>query len=191
VATSRRFFIVALLAAVACSQSGPRGGAMRASDRQAVADTIRKLMTNAYDLSKGDVVRRFMSLYPDSGQVVSAAVGTFTTSRDSLRRQVEAFWNGVGVLMQHPQWRWDSLVVDVLAPDAAAVTARYTVPHHTPDGAPHVIGGAWTSVGVNRGGRWQIVQEHLSDHPRPAAAALEAPMDSMPAVTPRPANPPR
>jgi hypothetical protein len=149
---------------------------MTASDSQAVADTIRTLMTNAYDLSKGDVVRRFMSLYPDSGRVVSASIGTFTTSRDSLQRQVEAFWNGVGVLMQHPEWRWDSLVVDVLAPDAAAVTARYTVPHHTPDGSPHVIGGAWTSVWVNRGGRWQIIQEHLSDLPRAAAEAIEATM---------------
>jgi hypothetical protein len=28
---------------------------------------------------------------------------------------------------------------------------------------PHVIGGAWTAVFANRGGRWAIVQEHFSD----------------------------
>jgi hypothetical protein len=32
---------------------------------------------------------------------------------------------------------------------------------------PHVIGGAWTAVFANRGGRWVIVQEHLSDAPTP------------------------
>ena len=59
--------------------------------------------------------------------------------------------------------------VDVLAPDAAAMTATYSIPHQTPAGAPHVIGGAWTSVWVRQRDRWVIIQEHLSD--RPAAAA--------------------
>jgi hypothetical protein len=27
----------------------------------------------------------------------------------------------------------------------------------------HVIGGAWTAVFQKRGGRWVIIQEHLSD----------------------------
>jgi hypothetical protein len=31
----------------------------------------------------------------------------------------------------------------------------------------HVIGGAWTAVFQKRGGRWVIIQEHLSDVPSP------------------------
>jgi hypothetical protein len=29
----------------------------------------------------------------------------------------------------------------------------------------HVIAGAWTAVFVNRGGKWVVIQEHLSDVP--------------------------
>ena len=29
------------------------------------------------------------------------------------------------------------------------------------------IGGAWTAAFVNRGGRWVVIQEHLSDAPQP------------------------
>jgi hypothetical protein len=57
------------------------------------------------------------------------------------------------------------MIVDVLAPDAAVMTATYRVPHLTPQGMPHVVAGAWTAVLVKRGGRWLIIQEHLSDAP--------------------------
>ena len=53
--------------------------------------------------------------------------------------------------------------VDVLAPDAAVMTSTYRVQHRTPMGMDHVIGGAWTAVFQKRGGRWVIIQEHLSD----------------------------
>jgi hypothetical protein len=67
--------------------------------------------------------------------------------------------------MQKPEWKWGAWAVDVLSRDAVAVTATYTVPHMTPQGTPHVIGGVWTSVWTRRNGRWEIVQEHLSDLP--------------------------
>jgi hypothetical protein len=53
--------------------------------------------------------------------------------------------------------------VGVLAPDAAVMTSTYRVPHLTPMGTNHVIGGARTAVFQKRGGRWVIIQEHLSD----------------------------
>jgi hypothetical protein len=59
------------------------------------------------------------------------------------------------------------LQVDVLSRTAAVMTATYRVPHHTPRGDPHVIGGAWTAVFSRRNGEWVIVQEHLSDSPSP------------------------
>ena len=48
-----------------------------------------------------------------------------------------------------------------------AKISLYRVPHLTPMGQPHVIGGAWTAVFRLQDGRWVIVQEHLSDSPTP------------------------
>ncbi len=50
-------------------------------------------------------------------------------------------------------------------PDAAVMTFAYSIPHTTPDGAPHVVTGAWTTFWRRDSGRWRIVQEHLSDAP--------------------------
>jgi ketosteroid isomerase-like protein len=57
--------------------------------------------------------------------------------------------------------------VDVLSPTSAVMTATYRVPHLTPAGQPHVIGGAWTAAFAKRAGEWVIVHEHLSDSPAP------------------------
>jgi ketosteroid isomerase-like protein len=66
------------------------------------------------------------------------------------------------------------------SPDAAVVTTTYRVPHLTPAGAPHVLAGAWTAVFARRGGRWVIVQEHLSDVPAAQVAAepMTMPMEA-------------
>ncbi len=137
-----------------------------AAQRTAIADTLRTLIVNAYDITRpGDAVARLMSLYPASGRVVSANGGQFTTSRDSLEAGIRAFWENVGRNMRDPKWIWGPMQVDVLASDAAVVTASYRVPHVTPMGMPHVIAGAWTAVFQRRGGKWVIVQEHLSDVP--------------------------
>jgi hypothetical protein len=140
------------------------------SYRRAIADTLRTLIVNAYDIEKpGDAVARLMSLYPDSGRVISASGGRVTTSRDSLEAGIRAFWTYVGRNMQQPKWEWGPMLVDVLAPDAAALTTTYRVPHLTPRGEPHVIAGAWTAVFQRRAGRWVIIQEHLSDLPEQVA----------------------
>jgi hypothetical protein len=36
----------------------------------------------------------------------------------------------------------------------------------------HVIAGAWTAAFVNRGGRWVVIQEHLSDVPAAIADSV-------------------
>jgi ketosteroid isomerase-like protein len=140
--------------------------ALTRARRDAIADTLRSLVVTAYDLSKpGDAVARLMSLYPSTGPVVSASGGQVSTSRDSLEAGIRAFWENVGRNMRDPKWMWGAMHVEVLAPDAAVVTTTYRVPHLTPHGEPHVIAGAWTAVFQRRGGRWVIVQEHLSDVP--------------------------
>ncbi|MGI9140035.1 MAG: YybH family protein [Gemmatimonadaceae bacterium] len=151
--------------ALACrSEADP---ALTAEQRRAIATEIEQRVKAAYDLSAPDVLAGLMSLYPPQGPVYSASGGKVTTTRDSLETAVRQFWNYVGRNMRDPTWEWTMLQVDVLSRTAAVMTATYRVPHHTPRGDPHVIGGAWTAVFSRRNGEWVIVQEHLSDSPSP------------------------
>lgn len=136
---------------------------LSAPERDAIADTIRSRMTAAANLSAKDVVASLMSLYPDTGRVISASAGHVTTTRDSLALDIATFWRNIGQNMRQPRWEWGPMYVDVLAPDAAVLTATYRIPHITPQGHPHVVGGAWTAVFQRRSSKWVIVQEHLSD----------------------------
>jgi hypothetical protein len=152
---------MAIMGAFAC---GPRSAAdMSAAEKKAIADSLKRLVVSAYDLSKPDPVKSLMSLYPDQGRVISASGGVITTTRPQLEQGIKAFWTYVGQNMRNPKWQWTSMNVDVLAPDAAVMTSTYRVPHLTPMGMNHVIAGAWTAVFQKRSGRWVIIQEHLSD----------------------------
>jgi hypothetical protein len=153
--------IGAIVVSFAC---GPRTGAnMSAAEKNAIADSLKRLVVSTYDLSKPDPVNRLMSLYPTDGRVISASGGVTTTTRPDLQKAIQAFWTYVGQNMRQPRWEWTSMTVDVLAPDAAVMTSTYQIPHLTPMGMNHVIGGAWTAVFQKRGGKWVIIQEHLSD----------------------------
>lgn len=170
---------IPLAAALAC---GPRSGAnLSATERTAIADSLKKLVVSAYDLSKPDPVKSLMSLYPPSGRVISASGGVVTTTRTDLETGIRAFWTYVGQNMRNPKWEWTSMNVDVLAPDAAVMTSTYRIPHLTPAGMSHVIGGAWTAVFQNKGGRWVIIQEHLSD----VQSNPNLPMDQMNMTPPK------
>lgn len=165
---SRAVIVFLALSSIACERP-----AMTKPQRDAIADTLKSLIVNAYDLTKpGDPVARLMSLYPPTGPIVSASGGQVSTSRDTLQAGIRAFWENVGKNMRDPKWTWGEMHVDVLAPDAAVVTATYRVPHITPRGEPHVIAGAWTAVFQRRDGRWLIIQEHLSDVPSAMPAEL-------------------
>ncbi|PYP81811.1 MAG: hypothetical protein DMD35_00170 [Gemmatimonadetes bacterium] len=166
---------------VACGARSERP--LSDAERSAIADTLRAKIVSAYDITKpGDAVARMMSLYPPTGNVVSASGGRVSVSRDSLEAGIRAFWQFVGQNMRDPRWTWDEMHVDVLARDAAVVTATYHVPHHTPSGQPHTIAGALTVAFQRRGGRWSVVQEHLSDlAPTEMADTTSSGMPSMPA----------
>ena len=158
-----RCLAILALPLVACTDADRAG--MSDAERGAIADTLTGLMASAYDFTQPNVRERLLSLYPDSGRVVSAAAGRVTTDRAELDSAIGTFWQYVGQNMVGPRWMWEDIEVDVLARDAAVVTASYTIPHHTPAGRPHTIAGAWTAVFAKRGGRWMIIQEHLSDVP--------------------------
>jgi ketosteroid isomerase-like protein len=175
---------VVVLLALGAACGAPSHQPLDASYRQAVADTLRSRLVNAYDLTKpGDAVARLMSLYADSGRVISASGGQVSTTHDSLAMGIRTFWTYVGRNMQQPKWEWGPMFVDVLAPDAAVVTTTYRVPHRTPRGDPHVIAGAWTAVFQRRGGKWVIIQEHLSDLPEALAMPGMASMPGMAGMT--------
>jgi ketosteroid isomerase-like protein len=158
-------------------------------ERQTIVDSLSRQVKAAYDLSKPNVEERLLSLYPPSGRVVSAAGGQVLTSRDTLAMGIKAFWDNVGSNMREPHWIWDQMIFDVLAPNAAVMTAQYHVPHLTPRNQPHTIGGAWTAVFQKRGDRWYVVQEHLSDLP-PVPDSVAAPMPMPPGMKMPPTNPP-
>jgi uncharacterized protein DUF4440 len=162
----RRFrlsFAACTTAAVACSGSANR--TLSPTERAALGDSIKLLVVSTYDLSQPGAVDRMMSLYPDTGLVLSANSGRVNTTRAALKAQVDTFWKYVGSRMRNPKWEWTSMHVDVLSRDAAVMTATYRVPHLTPENMPHVISGAWTALFMRRGGKWVITQEHLSDVP--------------------------
>jgi ketosteroid isomerase-like protein len=163
-----RYALLIAIAATAVFGCAPQTAAdMSAGEKKAIADSLKKLVAGAYNLSNPDPVKSLMSLYPTDGRVISASGGVITTTRPQLQQGITAFWTYVGQHMRNPHWEWTSMNVDVLAPDAAVMTSTYRIPHQTPAGMNHVIGGAWTAVFQKRGGRWVIIQEHLSDAPSP------------------------
>jgi hypothetical protein len=165
----------ASLAIVGASAGCTASTTLSAADRQTIIDSLTRQVKAAYDLSKPDVEARLLSLYPTSGRIVSASAGQILTSRDTLAMGIKAFWVNVGSNMRQPKWIWDQMLFDVLAPNAAVMTATYRIPHLTPRNMPHTIAGAWTAVFEKRGDRWYVVQEHLSDLPTMPDSATAPP----------------
>jgi len=171
---------ITLTTALACSGNSTVSDA----ERRTIVDSLTRQVKAAYDISQPNAEARLLSLYPTSGRIVSAAGGQVLTARDTLAMGIKAFWQNVGANMREPKWVWDQMIFDVLSPTAAVMTAQYHVPHLTPRNQPHTIAGAWTAVFQKRGGRWYIVQEHLSDAPTmsdsTAAPAAAPPPMKMP-----------
>src|SRR5688500_17921072 len=124
----RIFSIVGLFAVpaaitgyLACSQR--TAADMAAPEKKAIADSIKRLVVSAYDLSAPNPVKNLMSLYPSGGRVISASGGAMTTTHPQLEQGIKAFWTYVGQHMRKPRWEWTSMNVDVLAPDAAVMTS--------------------------------------------------------------------
>ena len=136
--------------------------AQRVGPDAALADTLGRLISAAYDFERPGVAERMIGLYPDTGKVVSATGGQITTSPDSLRRDIAVFWQNVGHNMRSARWQWNALHVERLGADAAILTGTWSIPHIAPDDRPHTIRGAWTAAFRRVDGQWKIVHEHLS-----------------------------
>ena len=182
---SRSIVVASLTVLLAAACSSSTGNTLSNSDSAAIADSLKRLVTTTYDLAKPNAVARLMSLYPTAGPVISANSGRATTTRAALQSQIETFWRYVGSNMRNPKWEWMSMDIDVLSPNSAVMTATYRIPHLNPRNTPHVIGGARTAVFPNRGGRWVIVQEHLSDVPAQAEAPAQSDTSAKPDTSAR------
>lgn len=152
-------WLFALLAACATPPAASPGA------DQALADTLKARIAEAYDLSRPRAVERMNGLYPDTGPVPSASGGQFTVSGDSLRSGILAFWENAGKNMRGPKWVWGNVDVERLGPDAAVLTGTWSIPHIAPTELPHTIRGAWTAVFRRIDGKWMIVAEHFSTPP--------------------------
>ena len=172
---SRRALLVALAVAGTVGTIGCRDPEkIPAGERRAIADSLTALVTNAYDLRRPDAVERLLALYPDSGRVISAVAGRVTTTRDPLAGEIRGFWERVGRNMREPRFELGNTYVDLITRDAAVVTLTYRIPHRTPRNTPHTVSGAWTMLWRRQGGRWHIVQEHLSDTPESIAPSTDS-----------------
>ncbi len=182
----RRALLVALTIAGTVGTIGCRDPEkIPADERRAIADSLTALVTNAYDLRRPDAVARLLALYPDSGRVISAVAGRVTTTRDTLAGEIRGFWERVGQNMRDPRFELGNAYVDLITRDAAVVTLTYRIPHRTPRNTPHTVSGAWTMLWRRQGGRWHIVQEHLSDTPESTAPGTEVTaVDSTPSAHP-------
>ena len=140
----------------------PHPSGVSADARRAIADTLTRIVEDAYDLTRPEPVRRLMALYPDTGSVISASNGRVMASRDSLEGGIASFWESMGRNMRDPRWVWGERRIEVLSSTSAVMTATYTIPHRAPSGDAHVVGGAWTAVFQKRSGVWRIIHEHLS-----------------------------
>jgi hypothetical protein len=90
----------------ACGSGASESSAtLSARDRDAIAREVEQRLRDATNLrGDGDAIERVLSLYPDSGRVVSVAAGEVTTTRDSLADAVRYFWTSTGQNMQSPDW---------------------------------------------------------------------------------------
>jgi hypothetical protein len=97
VRSSMRSLLLALAVAslLGCASRG-EPSELSDTQRAALADTVRRTLTEAYQFGSGEPMERFRIVYPDSGRVVSAASGMFTLSRDSVASALAAFWEGAG-----------------------------------------------------------------------------------------------
>ena len=170
-----RITVVCLAVVFAWNCAKTSGSELSPSQTAAIRAEIERSMREAYDLSKPDVAERMLSLYPASGPIISAAGGRVVGSKDSLAAGIRYFWNNVGTNMRNPEWIWEHFYVNVLSPTSAVVTATYRIPHRDPQNRPHEIAGAMTEVFEKRGGKWVIVQEHLSDRPSGDTASTSMP----------------
>ncbi len=130
------------------------------SQRKAMEDSASAFIARALQLARRPDSASIAALYPASGDILVVLNGAAITSRDELGRMISEETHQPGM-----QITFDSRKVDVLAPDAAAITTTFTVVGTDPKTRKkQTVKGAWTSVIALRDGAMRIIQSHQSNH---------------------------
>jgi hypothetical protein len=150
------------LVAASSAASQPKSSTLTPEVRARVEDSVRAF------IRRGDIAlnrRDVEELVAEQGDSVGmTANGRYAVhTADSVR-------NGFRYL-EHVRSASISQKIrrlDVLAPDAAAITTEFDFATVDSAGKRDSVSGAWTAVVAQRGGRWVSLQEHTSMRPQPA-----------------------
>ena len=148
--------------------TAPASGAATVTDaqRRAREDSANAFLKRSVDLVLRPDSTRAMARYAGAGPIVFVNQGELVTSRDQQARVVGEVARG---RPEATAIKLDFTKVDVLAPDAAAVTTTMTGTATDPKtGKPITIRAAYTAVLRLEDGQTRAVQQHQS-FPMPEA----------------------
>ena len=128
------------------------------SHAAALADSIHAQMgALAAAISARDLAA--VVAFREDSAFVSAAGGILAESPAASAAATHAFYG----TLREASFRWDTILVDVLAPDIALAAATWTFTATDTTGAPMSVGGAETYVWRRQtDGAWRIRQQHES-----------------------------
>jgi hypothetical protein len=134
-------------------------GALTADQRRAMEDSANAFVKRATQLVLHPDSASTIALYPSSGPIVFVNMGQLTTSLDEQAKMI-----GTNARETPPdELTINSTKVDVLAPDAAAVTITFSGAGTDPKTHKRTPAkGAYTAVLVLREGRMRAIQQHQS-----------------------------
>lgn len=125
-------------------------------DTSAVEDTLRRIalaFPNALRTLNADTV---IKAFDD--ELVWVADAYLFPSRDSVK--VDAAQRYAG--MRSIDFRWDTLRIQALGPDAGVVTGQARAAIVGSDGKPVVVRAGATYVFIRRDGHWKVIHGHAS-----------------------------
>jgi hypothetical protein len=167
----RHVTLALLLTISACTKNMPDGGkepatggnSFTASQQAAMEDSAKTFIDHAVQLVMHPDSGAVLKLYPQSDSVVFVEDGKLITSLKDLAKMAGAQAHQAGV---PPTVTIDSRKIDVLAPDAAAVTITFTGAGTDPQTRKkQTVQGAYTVVLAIRDGATRSIQGHQSIQP--------------------------
>lgn len=154
--SSESTLVLVALSVLGCN---PRTTAFSEADRAAIADTLRQLTQSfaqsANALNSDGAIRVFSS---DPAMTWANDGLVLTLTRDSLAALYRSIYRG----WRRLDFRWESLRVAVLSPDAGVVTAagRFAVTDTANQTTKRRVAG--TYVFFRRDKKWELLHGHAS-----------------------------
>lgn len=155
--SGRRTLLLTILVAVASCQS-VQSRDLTQAERDAVADTVRRLTMLIQDAVSDLDIERQLAFFSDDPDFTFGEFGTWHTTKESIRETANEAYGSFRTL----DFRWDSLRVSVLGPDAAVVSGIGRI-NAVDTTDVHTTGTiAATYVFEHRENDWQLVHGQTS-----------------------------